>query len=99
MSGCNIFASETSLIAVSMDNNPDWTPAGEQCYSVVYRGDADEWIPSKRSEAIREGMEIYTLLTLLKEKNPAVYSDICKKIGKISHAELHEIVFNNMKNN
>ena len=81
------------------DNNPDWTPAGEQCYSVVYSGDTDEWIPSKRSEAIREGMEIYTMLTLLKEKNTAVYSDICKKIGKISHAELHEIVFNNMKNN
>ena len=78
------------------DNNPDWTPAGEQCYSVVYRGDADEWIPSKRSEAIREGMEIYTFLTLLKEKNPAVYSNICKKIGKISHAELRETALNNL---
>lgn len=79
------------------DNYPSWTPSGEQSYSIVYPGDSEEWIPSKRSEAIREGIEIYTLMTLLKEKNPEIYNDLCSKIGKISHAELRETVFKNLK--
>ena len=43
-----------------------------------------------RAEAIREGMEIYTILSLLKEQNEKQYKNICGKIGKITHRELRK---------
>ncbi|MBO7146774.1 MAG: hypothetical protein J6W81_03395 [Lentisphaeria bacterium] len=60
-----------------MDNT--WS-AREQSYSVVYSGDPAEYIPSKRSEGIREGLEAYTLLWMLQQKEPAVYQRVIRKI-------------------
>jgi len=45
-------------------------PNGRTFYSVVYNGDPEELIPSRRWEAWREGTEDYTLLWLLKQKQP-----------------------------
>ena len=50
----------------------NWTPypEGRTFYSVVYNGDPEELIPSRRWEAWREGTEDYTLLWLLKQSRP-----------------------------
>ena len=58
------------------DRHPEWEPRGAQSYSVVYDGDPDEWIPSKRSEAIRKGLEDYTVLSILQERNPNLYEQL-----------------------
>ncbi|MBU0606996.1 MAG: DUF4091 domain-containing protein, partial [Armatimonadetes bacterium] len=52
--------------------NSNWTPypPGRTFYSVVYDGDPEELIPSRRWEAWREGTEDYTLLWLLKQQRP-----------------------------
>lgn len=70
------------------DSNPRWMPTGGQSYAVIYDGADNKWYPSKRVEAIREGVEIYTILSTVKEQNPKAYKNLCDKIGKISHSEL-----------
>jgi hypothetical protein len=45
-------------------------PTNGTRYSVVYNGDPEELIPSRRWEAWREGTEDYTVLWLLKQKRP-----------------------------
>jgi hypothetical protein len=61
------------------DNHQEWYPAGEHCYSVIYGGEPNELTPSKRWEAWREGVEDYTLLTMLKSKNPSAYEQVISK--------------------
>lgn len=55
-------------------------------YAVIYDGDASEVTPSKRWEAWREGIEDYTLLSMLKEKHPDKYKKIIVQLheGKFS---------------
>ena len=53
--------------------------AAKQSYSVIFRND-DEWSPSKRAEGIREGIEDYTLLKMLEDKDPASYKEIINSI-------------------
>ena len=69
--------------------NP-WRPGVHQSYSVVYGGDPDEWIPSKRSEAIREGIELYTLLEMLKQSNQAAYAAMLQTQGTNDHATIRK---------
>ena len=35
-------------------------------------------------------MEIYTILSVLKEQNEKQYKNLCAKIGKLSHSELRK---------
>ncbi len=70
------------------DSSPRWMPTGGQSYAIFYDGADNKWYPSKRAEGIREGMEIYVLLTVLQEQNPAAYKKLISKAGKISHQEL-----------
>lgn len=70
------------------DRNPEWEPKGAQSYSVVYDGDPAEWTPSKRSEAIRAGVEDYTLLTILQERKPEIYAALMKEEKGLSRNEL-----------
>ncbi len=62
------------------DCNSVWRPGQMQSYSVVYDGDPAEWIPSKRCEGIREGIEDYTLLHMLKTRNPGIYRNLNSKL-------------------
>jgi hypothetical protein len=50
----------------------NWGPytAGRTSYAVVYGGDPDELIPSRRWEAWREGTEDYTYLWMLRQARP-----------------------------
>ena len=65
-------------------------PTGGQSYAIFYDGADNKWYPSMRAEAIREGMEIYTILSVLKEQNEKQYKNLCAKIGKLSHSELRK---------
>ena len=69
------------------DRSPDWEPSGSQSYSVVYSGDPEEWIPSKRSEAIKDGLEDYTLLWLLEKKNRELYQQLVSPQCELSRTE------------
>ena len=75
---------------VFYDSSPRWMPTGGQSYTVIYDAPDGSWQPSKRAEAMREGMEIFTLLTLVKEQNETEYKNLCAKIGKINHMELRK---------
>lgn len=75
------------------DRNPEWEPKGAQSYSVVYDGDSAEWTPSKRSEAIRMGLEDYTLLTILQERNLKIYAELMKEEMTLSRNELRARIF------
>ncbi len=57
------------------DRTDPWYSA-KQSYGVIFPGDEGEWIPSKRSEGIREGIEDYTLLYLLEQQDSAYYISI-----------------------
>ena len=72
------------------DSSPRWMPTGGQSYAIFYDGADNKWYPSKRAEGIREGMEIYTILSVLKEQNEKQYKNLCAKIGKLSHSELRK---------
>ncbi len=72
------------------DSSPRWQPTGGQSYAIFYDGADNNWYPSMRAEGIREGMEIFTILSILKEQNEKAYKNICAKIGKISHRELRK---------
>ena len=72
------------------DNSPRWMPVGGQSYAIFYDDAAGAWHPSKRAEGIREGVELYELLTLLKSENPQAYKNLCSKIGKLSGMELRK---------
>ena len=64
-------------------NTSSWnTPKGGSCYNMIYEGDPHELTPTKRWEAWREGIEDYTLLTMLKAQNPNAYQKIIKKYKK-----------------
>ena len=69
------------------DRHPEWEPRGAQSYSVVYDGDPDEWTPSKRSEAIRKGLEDYTVLTILSGQNRKVYEQLIRPETTLSPEE------------
>ena len=69
------------------DRHPEWEPRGAQSYSVVYDGDPDEWTPSKRSEAIRKGLEDYTVLTILRGQNRKVYEQLIRPETTLSPEE------------
>ena len=73
------------------DNSPRWQPTGGQSYAIFYDDADNTWHPSKRAEGIREGVELYELLTLLKEKNLPAYKNLCSQIGKIPGNELRRI--------
>ncbi len=51
-------------------NGPEWVSS--ESYSMVYGGNPDEWDISRRSEAVREGVENYALLAELGKSNPAL---------------------------
>ena len=70
------------------DESPRWVPAGGQSYAVIYDDADGKWHPSKRAEAIREGVEVFTLLTLLQKQNPAEYKKLCSSAGSLSYAGL-----------
>ena len=70
------------------DRSPRWQPTGGQSYAVIYDDRNGNWQPSKRLEAYREGMEVFTILSLLKEQNEKEYKNLCAKIGNISYPEL-----------
>jgi hypothetical protein len=69
------------------DASPDpWTPydMDRHDYHVVYNGDPDEMIPSKRWEAWREGVEDYTLLWMLAQRGgrpPAEEAPVSERSG------------------
>lgn len=63
------------------DRYPEWRPDGPQSYSVVYNDGSDEWVLSKRSEGIREGVEDYTALKILDSHDP-------KKAAALADANL-----------
>ena len=65
------------------DNNVEWSPRGTHCYSVIYGGDSRELTPSKRWEAWREGIEDYTLLTMLKARNLHAYQKIINRYNDV----------------
>lgn len=54
-------------------------------YSTLYKGE-DEWTPSKRAEGIREGIEDYTLLKMLQDKDAAYYEKIINSITPANRA-------------
>ena len=72
------------------DESPRWTPAGGQSYAVIYDDADGRWYPSKRAEAIREGVEIFAVLSVLQKQNPAEYKKLCSSSGKLSYAELRK---------
>ncbi len=57
--------------------SPYDSPAGD--YAVVYDGDSEELIPSKRWEAWREGVEDYTYLWLLRQRHEDQAAPLVKK--------------------
>lgn len=70
------------------DSSNRWMPTGGQSYAIFYDAADGSWHPSKRAEGIREGVELYELLTLLKAENPAAYKELCAQLGKVNGAAL-----------
>jgi len=77
------------------DHRSSWERG--QGYSVVYDGDPDEWIPSKRSEGIRQGVEDYALLEWFKVNFPEEYKKVVKPVGSMSRDELRRLILQKMK--
>ncbi len=77
-------------------NGNPWT-ATRQSYSVIFPGDEQEWIPSKRSEGIREGIEDYTLLTLLEQQDSAYYQRIMETISPENWKSLRKEILGRLK--
>lgn len=63
------------------DRYPEWRPIGHQSFSIVYNDGSDEWVLSKRSEGVREGVEDYTALKILEAHDP-------KKAAALADANL-----------
>ena len=78
------------------DNSDTWSWK-KQSYSVIFTGDEKEWIPSKRSEGIREGIEDYALLTLLKEQEAGEYAQIISRCGKEPWKQLRREIIHKLK--
>ena len=72
------------------DTGDTWSGV-KQSYSVLFKGE-NEWMPSKRAEGIREGIEDYTLLKMLEDKNPAAYKEIINRITPENRSELRKKV-------
>ena len=70
------------------DTGDTWS-AVKQSYSVLFKGD-DEWIYSKRSEGIREGIEDYTLLKMVEDKDPAFYNAVINTITPENRSEMRK---------
>ena len=77
------------------DHRSSWEMG--QGYSVVYDGDPDEWITSKRSEGIRLGVEDFTLLERFKVKNPDDYVKIGKAVETMSRDEFRSLILRKME--
>ena len=67
-----------------------WTPhdSHRHDYTVIYDGDKNEITPSKRWEALREGIEDYTLLNLLKKQNFKKYNELISQYKQGRHIKL-----------
>ncbi|MBR4219543.1 MAG: hypothetical protein IKR81_00215, partial [Victivallales bacterium] len=78
------------------DNGNPWYSA-KQSYSILFPGDDREWIPSKRSEGIREGIENYTLLTLLEQQAPDYYQRIKNTITPDNWKNLRREILRRLK--
>ena len=79
------------------DSHPRWQPTGGQSYAIFYDAHDGSWQPSKRSEGIREGVELYALLTVLKEQSPEKYQEIMKNADKTSGTKLRREVMKFIK--
>ncbi|MBE6403572.1 MAG: hypothetical protein E7039_07625 [Lentisphaerae bacterium] len=79
------------------DSHPRWQPTGGQSYAIFYDAHDGSWQPSKRSEGIREGVELYALLTVLKEQSPEKYQEIMKNVDKTSGTKLRREVMKFIK--
>ena len=72
------------------DTGDTWSGV-KQSYSVLFKGD-NEWIYSKRSEGIREGIEDYTLLKMLEDKDPTYYNKVIKAITPENRSEMRKTI-------
>lgn len=63
----------------------NWDPrdADRDGYAVVYDGDPEELIPSKRWEAWREGVEDYTALWRLAQAQPRAAAQLQQQVGEL----------------
>ena len=78
------------------DNSPRWMPTGGQSYAIFYDGADGKWYPSKRAEGIRAGVELYELMTLLKEQKPAVYKKLCEQADQLTYAQIRQQILSNL---
>ena len=78
------------------DNGNPWYSA-KQSYSILFPGDDKEWIPSKRSEGIREGIENYTLLTLLEQQDASYYQTIKNTITPDNWKKIRKEILRRLK--
>ncbi len=79
------------------DSHSRWMPTGGQSYAIFYDAADGKWHPSKRAEGIREGVELYELLTLLKEQKPAEYKKLCSKINQLSYQQLRNQILSHLE--
>ena len=79
------------------DNHPRWQPTGGQSYAIFYDAIDGTWHPSKRAEGIREGVELYAMLTLLKEQKPAEYKKVCEQVNQLTYAQMREQILSNLQ--